>query len=40
MKEQYIEAINKELQETNDIELLDFIFQLLVKSRAKEGETK
>lgn len=40
MKEQYIEAINKELQETNDIELLDLIFQLLVKSRVQEGETK
>lgn len=41
MKKEYIEAINREMKNTNDIELLDLIFQLLVKSRVKaEGETK
>lgn len=33
MKNEYIEAITKELNESNDIELLDFIYQLLVKSK-------
>lgn len=41
MKKEYIEAINREMKNTNDIELLDLIFQLLVKSRVQaEGETK
>lgn len=33
MKNEYIDAITKELKESNDIELLDFIYQLLVKSK-------
>ena len=33
MKHEYIEAINKLLEECNDIELLDLIHQLLIKSR-------
>lgn len=33
MKNEYIEAITKELERCDDIELLDFIHQLLVKSR-------
>ncbi len=32
MKETYIEQINKLAEETNDIELLDFICQLLEKA--------
>lgn len=36
MKEQYIEAINQAMSRTEDIELLDFIYQLLSK---KEGAT-
>lgn len=31
-KGQYIESINKLMQETNDIPLLDLIFKLLSKS--------
>lgn len=32
MKAEYIKAITKQLNESNDIGLLDFIFQLLIKS--------
>lgn len=32
MKAEYIKAITKQLKESNDIGLLDFIFQLLIKS--------
>ena len=32
MKEQYIEAINQVMSRTEDIELLDFVYQLLSKS--------
>ena len=32
MKEQYIEAINQAMSRTEDIELLDLIYQLLSKS--------
>ena len=32
MKEQYIEAINQAMSRTEDIGLLDFIYQLLSKS--------
>ena len=32
MKEQYIEAINQAMSRTDDIGLLDFIYQLLSKS--------
>ena len=32
MREEYIQAISKRLEDCQDIWLLDFIFQLLVKS--------
>lgn len=32
MKQTYIDAINRMANETDDIELLDFIFQLFTKS--------
>ena len=32
MREEYIQAINKRLENCQDIKLLDLIFQLLVKS--------
>ena len=32
MKEQYIEAINQVMSRTEDIELLDFVYQVLSKS--------
>ena len=32
MKKEYIKAINKLLNETNDIGLIDFIYKLLIKS--------
>lgn len=32
MREEYIQAISKRLEDCQDIRLLDFIFQLLVKS--------
>ena len=32
MKEQYIEAINQAMNRTEDLALLDFIYQLLIKS--------
>lgn len=32
-KQEYISAINNLLQESNDIELMDFIFQLLLKTK-------
>lgn len=36
MKTEYIEAITKELEKCDDIELLDFMYQLLVKSLKNE----
>jgi len=37
MKEEYIEYINKQLEKCEDIELLDLIFQLLVKSNKTQN---
>lgn len=34
MKQEYIEAINKLMTESEDVELLDFVFQLMLKSKA------
>ncbi len=34
MKEEYIQAIDRLMAESEDIELFDLIFQLLVKSKA------
>lgn len=34
MKQEYIQAIDKLMTENEDIGLLDFIYQLLVKSKA------
>lgn len=36
VKKEYIEEINKELKKTNDLELLNLIFKILVKSNATE----
>ena len=33
LKQEYISAINNLLQESNDIELMDFVFQLLQKAK-------
>lgn len=40
MKEEYIEYINKQLEKCEDIELLDLIFQLLVKSNKTQNNAK
>ena len=37
MKEEYIEQINQAMNRTEDLALLDFIYQLLIKS---EGVAK
>ena len=33
MKKEYVKEINKLLKETDDISLIDLIYQLLIKSR-------
>lgn len=33
MKQEYIDAINKLLEECNDIELLDLVHKILIKSK-------
>lgn len=38
MKAEYIKAITKLIGESNDIGLLDLIYQLLMKSNKKAGE--
>jgi len=35
-KEEYMEAINAAMSRTNDIALLDLIYQLLIKSENKK----
>lgn len=35
MKHEYIEAINKAMERTDDIPLLDFIYQILIKHEGK-----
>ncbi len=35
MKEAYIEKINEEMSKTEDVELLDLIYKLLVNSNAE-----
>ena len=35
MKEAYIEKINEEMNKTEDVELLDLIYKLLVNSNAE-----
>lgn len=40
IKKEYIERINKELQKTNDLELLDFILKLIVKSNPDNNVQK
>lgn len=35
MKEAYIEKINEEMSKTEDVELLDLIYKLLVNSHAE-----
>ena len=36
MKQKYIKVINKAMQATDDIALLDLIFKLLIKSETTE----
>lgn len=38
IKKEYIKGINKELEKTNDLALIDLIFKILVKSNATENE--
>ncbi len=35
MKQEYIVAINEAMEHTNDIALLDLIYQLLIKSEVR-----
>lgn len=35
MKQEYIQAINEAMERTNDIPLLDLIFQILIKSERR-----
>lgn len=38
MKQEYIKAIEKQLQECNDIALLDFIYRIMDKSKARAAK--
>ena len=38
MKTEYIQAINKAMERTNDISLLDLIYQILSKSEVRNNE--
>lgn len=39
MKQEYIKAINEAMERTEDITLLDLVFQLLIKSEQKANKT-